>query len=416
MDLTPASKLFIAIAVVLLVCRLLSALSVKFRQPVVVAEMVAGIALGPSLLGMLLPDTQHALMAPDIRPVFAVLGQLGVCLYMFLVGMDFSKTFNRRLLVNSALISVPGIALPLVLGFGAAMLVGLRDPVSAVFIGLVLAITALPVLARIIEDRGLEGTKVASTALAVGLVDDVLAWILLALLLAGGAQTGHRPLPTLVGLGVFVLVLVLVVRPLLGLLMARCPGRTPMALSVAAVLVCCAAATTEMLGLHLVIGAFAVGLAFPACWAGQAITDTIKQFSVTLLLPFYFVYTGLNVDLRVLTDPEGLGVTVLFLVVAMVAKLVAGSVATRLTGERWVDALRVGVLMNARGLMQLVALDIGLRSGLITQSTYSQLVVVAVVTTVVTGPLLSLINRAASRKERVSGPRTPSLSDVRRGL
>ncbi|GLZ28515.1 cation:proton antiporter [Lentzea sp. NBRC 105346] len=395
MDLTPLARLFLALAAVLLVCRILSMVFTRLRQPVVVAEMCAGIALGPSLLGTLLPAASHTFVAPDVRPVLAILGQLGVCLYMFLVGMDFSKTLSKRLLVNSAVVSIPGIVLPLFLGFGTAVLVGVENRITAIFIGLVLAITALPVLARIIEERGLRGSKVASIALAAGLVDDVLAWLLLALLMAVGVGNGHGPLATLAGLAVFALVLVFVVRPLLRRI------RTPAGLSVVAALVFGAAAVTDVLGLHLVIGAFAMGLVFPASEAMQE----LKRVSVVLLLPFYFVYTGLSVDLRVLADPRQLAVTGAFLVVAVAGKVIAGTLATRMTGEGWRAAVQVGVLMNARGLMQLVALDIGLRSGLISQTLYSELVVVAVITTLLTGPLLGLVERVSPQRQPAAAAR-----------
>ncbi|WP_329052152.1 cation:proton antiporter [Amycolatopsis sp. NBC_01488] len=398
---------FLAVAVILVVCRLVCMVAVRLGQPPVVGEMIAGVLLGPSLLGLVLPGAQAALFPDGLRPLLYVGGQIGLVIYMFGAGYEFSLRSIRGSAKSVGAISVAGTVVPLVLGVGVAVFGtswagiakdGVSLTTSAAFVGVALAITAFPMLARIITERGLGGTRFGSLALACGALDDVLAWVLLAVVL--GMHAGSAgPVALAVGGGLlFALLLVLVGRRVLAKAMGSERISADQKMLITALTLFAAAWFTDVVGLYAVFGAFCVGIVFPRVPAADAVLAKIMPIGRIVFLPLFFTYSGLNTRFALLADPKLLLFAVLCVVVAIVGKLGACWGAARLVGESQPVALRVGALINARGLMQLIALNVGLAAGIVSPALFTVLVLVALVTTVMTAPVLSWLDRRDTRK------------------
>ncbi|MFW6695673.1 cation:proton antiporter [Streptomyces sp. MAR4 CNX-425] len=404
-ELAPA--FFLAVVVILVVCRLVTRLLQTVGQPPVVGEMLAGVVLGPSVLGALLPGVEEELFPGELRPVLYVVGQIGLVAFMFHVGWEFRVDRLRGVAGSTLKVSAAGMAAPVALGAGLTLVAGERTgalapgvslTVSALFVGVALAVTAFPMLARIITERGLGGTRYGALSLGAGAVDDVVAWVLLAgvFSLAGGT-------PSLVseavagGVGLVVL-LALVARArgrAVRLAERVAPENLLLGLVGALFLV---GWYTDSVGLYAVFGAFSLGLVFPR---SERLDHTVEKLTPVgaAFLPLFFTYSGLNTDFTLLGDGPVLLFTVGCVAVAVAGKFGACWLAARAAGEPNGVALRVGALMNARGLMQLVALNLGLAAGIVTQAIFSALVVVALVTTVAATPLIALIERVERRRE-----------------
>ncbi|MER7567860.1 cation:proton antiporter [Streptomyces sp. NPDC048523] len=417
------TKFLLCAVTMIVVCKLLTAVMVRLNQPPVVAEMLTGIALGPSLFGLLLPDVQKWMFPDQSRPVLYALGQLGIAFYMFLVGLEFSSSLTKGsgLLRRCITVSVAGISVPFVLGMGVtawlfsgrpSMVPEVGATSGALYIGIVVSITALPMLARIIEERGLLGSRVGTIALGAGALDDVIAWLGIGLILTLTATGEVSPVVTALGFAVFMAVLFGVVRPGLRWFLERKGDQQDTGfLTLVCALLFASCAATEFLGLHVVIGAFALGLAFPKSEALSRWSASVRPFAVGVLLPFYFVYTGLRTDIQLLGSAAMVTGVLLFLAASVLGKLGACTAVQLWHDRDWVQAAQVGVLMNTRGLIQLVALNIGLEAGLITHTVFAQLVVVAVITTVMTSPGLSLLENW-QRKRRAKAPPAPELARI----
>jgi Kef-type K+ transport system membrane component KefB len=392
----------LAVVVILLVCRALTLLLRPLAQPPVVAEMVAGVVLGPSVLGLLLPSVEHHLFPDQLRPVLYVVGQLGLTLYMFQTGYDFRLDRIKPVAKSAALISVAGSATPLALG--AALTWALHDTVDAsppgiplhvtvLFVGVTLAITAFPMLARIITENALTETSFGAISLAAGALDDAAAWILLAgvvSLARGSAGTFVLAAVGAVGLVVLLVALVRLRRPLLRA-SERLSGEQLMLVMLLLLVLC--AWYTDRIGLYAVFGAFSLGAAFPRSPRVDRAVEATGPLSRSLLLPLFFTYSGLNTDTGLLSDPALLLFAVACTAAAIGGKFGACWAAARLGGQPPALALRIGTLMNARGLMQLIAINVGLAEGIVSPSMFTVLVVVAVVTTMMATPLLKLWDR-----------------------
>jgi Kef-type K+ transport system membrane component KefB len=426
-DLT--TRFFLAVAIILVVGKLVSLLVARAGQAPVIGEMVAGVLLGPSLLGAISPRLEAALFPQALLPVINVAGQLGVAALMFQAGRELRNYLAPRLGRTAATISGVGVAVPLAAGIGLTLMAerhvpvvvpGVSAAVTAGFVGITLAITAFPVLARIIVERGLSGTRFASVALACGGIDDVAAWVLLAGVLSLASARSWLFTKALAGAIVFVAVLVLVVRPALKRYLGR-PGLSPQTvLLVTIVLVLVAAWFTTYIGLHAVFGAFSVGLVMPRtapapakepgeALASDLVTTTIDGLS-WLLVPMFFTYSGLNTRFALLANTRVLLFSAAAIAVAILSKGGACWLGARLAGERDPVAKRIGALMNARGLTQLIALNVGLQAGIAGQDLFTSLVLVALVTTIMTAPLLNWIDR------REAGPIAPSAAACRADL
>jgi Kef-type K+ transport system membrane component KefB len=406
-------RFFIAVVAILLFCRLVAWAIGRVGQPPVVGEMIAGVLLGPSLLGEIAPSLETELFPAALKPVLYVAGQIGLVAFMFQAGYEFRSHLNRAIARTALAVSSAGIVAPLVLGtllaFAARGRVeifvrGVPDGATEAFVGVALAITAFPMLARIITERGLSGTRYGSLALASGALDDVVAWCLLAAVLA--AATG-RAKPILVALGgavAFALLVFYGARRLLDRTLR--PGvlsEETRTLVVVAVLFA-AAWWTDEIGLYSVFGAFCIGMAMPRGTIAERTVVTVSTNSRIVFLPMFFVYSGLNTRFALLADRPLLVFSLLAIVAAVLGKFAAVWIAARLSGEPNPTSARLGALMNARGLMQLIALNIGLQEGIVNGELFTALVLVALVTTLMAVPVLSLLDRRLPMPEEPAAP------------
>lgn len=402
-----AALVFLDIAIIVVVARLTAMLFVRFRQPPVIGEILAGIALGPSLLGQLPGDLSTQLFPLDVRPFLRVVAQLGLIIFMFIVGLELDVTLIRGRERAAAAISVTSVALPF--GLGVLLALWLHDHHHriaghevellpfALFIGASMSVTAFPVLARILTERGMHRTQLGALTLACAAVDDILAWTMLAVVLAVVSSSGSLDLPRiLLETLVFVGAMFLIVRPALRRLVPafeRAGRLTPNVLAVVVVGFLVSAYLTDRIGIHAIFGAFVFGVVMPR-ESSQAlfaqILDKLEQVSVLLLLPVFFISTGFNVDVSGLTG-RGTVELLAVLVVACVGKFVGASAAARVLGFRARRAAAVGVLMNTRGLTELVILNVGLAVGVLDLPLFTILVLMAVFTTIITEPLLRLV-------------------------
>ncbi|MCI3928945.1 cation:proton antiporter [Streptomyces sp. AN091965] len=399
-ELGPA--FFLAVVVILVTCRITALALRGLGQPPVVGEMVAGVLLGPSLLGLLAPGVEEELFPEALRPVLFVAGQIGLVVFMFQAGYELRADRLRPVARAAGVISAAGMVVPLALGTGLAWAVhpivdilpgDAPVPVSCLFVGVALAITAFPMLARIITERGLTGTRFGSISLAAGAVDDAVAWVLLAGVLSLSQDSAGPFAKAVAGtLGLF-LMLALLLRarePVARRLERLAPERTLLLVVLTLFL---AAWYTDTIGLYAVFGAFSLGVVFPRCAAVDRAVGALAPAGQIVFLPLFFTYSGLNTDFGLLTGPTLLLVTAACVAAAVLGKFGACWLAARAVGEERGVALRVGTLMNARGLMQLIAINVGLSAGIVTQRMFSMLVVVALVTTLMATPILSLWDR-----------------------
>jgi Kef-type K+ transport system membrane component KefB len=404
-----AVQFFLQLAVILLFCRLVGAIAIRLGQPQVVAEMLAGVLLGPSLFGLLWPDAQHWLFPWDptqkIRDTQSYLfpaSQLGLALYMFVVGMEFRVDIVRRMLKSSVAVSIAGILTPLAFGAGLAWIffnytnlfpakTSLLD--AMLFLGASMCITALPVLARIIQFKKLSGTTIGTVALGAGAINDATAWCLLAVVLSSLDHNWSHALVNIGGGIAYVTFTLLIVRPVLVRAKTRLTKDgtlTEVGLVAALALMALGAWFTDLIGLHAVFGAFVMGAAMPRGVIVRDLIGRIQPLTVALLLPLFFTYSGLNTKIGLLNSGFLWLMCGAVLVAAVVGKGVACWLAARATGIPNREALGIGTLMNARGLMELIIINIGLQRGIISEGLFATLVIMAVVTTIMASPLFDL--------------------------
>ena len=386
------ARFLLAVAVAVVAARLLGWSAVRIRQPRVVGEVLAGIVLGPSLLGAVWPEATEYLFPDQVMPGLKALAQLGLVLFMFLVGVELDPRLLRGRGRTVAYVEFGSLVLPFGLGVLAALWLYPRfgtgtDRLSFVlFIGVAMAITAFPVLVRILQDTGLAGTPVGVVAVAAAALDDVTAWCLLAGAVAATASTGPGEVLVVAGLALaFVLVMLFVVRPLL----ARA-GKVSLPVAVAVALL--SAWATEQVGVHAVFGAFVAGAVMPTDRSVRAPPEEqLTTVTTTVLLPVFFVVVGVSVRVDRLNSLYLWGVTALVVLVATVGKMVGATGGALLAGSSRRDALTLGVLMNTRGLTEIVILTVGLELGVIDTTLFSIGVVMALTTTVVASPLLRVV-------------------------
>ncbi len=415
-NLDLAVHFFLQLAVILIFCRIVGLIAAKFGQPQVVAEMIAGVLLGPSLFGLLLPEAQAWLFpwdktqtARDTQSYLFPVSQLGLALYMFVVGMEFRMDIIQSRLRSSLAVSFAGMAAPFALGALLAWMVhghpelGLFPPgvplgSAMIFLGACLCITAFPMLARIIHFKGLTGTTMGTVAIGAGAIDDAMAWCLLAIVLAKlDGDWSHAMLNIGGGLG-FVLLAFLVIKPLLAKAEASflADGKlTDGGFVLGLALMALGAWWTDYIRLHAVFGAFVMGAAIPRTAMARDLISRIQPLAVALLLPLFFTYSGLNTKIGLINTPTLWLVCGAVLLAAIAGKGLACYLAARATGIPHREAMGIGTLMNARGLMELIIINIGLQKGVISEGLFATLVLMAVITTLMASPLF----------DRVVGPR-----------
>ncbi|SOE32338.1 cation:proton antiporter [Streptomyces sp. OK228] len=390
------------IAVVLVAGLVLGRLARWLRQPVVIGEIVAGIVLGPSLLGRLPGDPTQVLFPADVRPLLSAVSQIGLVLFMFVVGWEFEKQLVRPHAGLAAKVSLLSVAVAFGTGIGLAALIhpahatvaGREIPFGAfaLFMGTALSVTAFPVLARILTDRKLMSTRVGSLALACAAVDDVLAWYLLAFVSALVKADGdHLALLRVGALSLcYVALMLFAVRPLLARLV-RLPAALadrPALLTAVCAGVLLSAWVTSWIGLHAIFGAFLFGFVMPRePDLARKLRTPVEQIS-RIFLPVFFIVTGLGVDLGAL-GTGGYLMLVSAVGAACAGKLIGTMIPARLSGLSWTEAWDLGVLMNTRGLTELVVLNAGVSMGVLDGTVFTVLVITALVTTAMAGPLLS---------------------------
>lgn len=398
-----AAHFFLQLVVILGACALMRALMRRIGQSPVVGEMIAGVLLGPSLLGAIAPGAASWIFAKGDKPVLYAVASLGLTLYMFVVGLEFRIDLFCSQFRKAATVSAAGILVPFLLACGIALwlvceggyftpLVG--APMACLFIGAALSITAFPMLARIIIEHGLSGSTVGTIALAAGSMDDAAAWALLATVL-GCISHDIRLVAAALGGGLlYAGFCLLIIRPLLrGRL--KDPGR-PESLALLMLLLAMGAWVTDLIGLYSVFGAFILGLAIPRGGPAEKTASIVSPLTVAVLLPFFFTYSGLNTCIGLLDTLHLWGVCVLLILAAVMGKLLACYGAARLSGVAHGDALTIASLMNARGLMELILLNIGLQAGIITQTLFTMLVLMAVVTTLMAAPGFNAAKRSSA--------------------
>jgi Kef-type K+ transport system membrane component KefB len=386
-------RMLLAVVVVILAVQVIGWLTSRAGQPRVIGEIIAGVLLGPSLLGLLVPGVSAYLFPGPVVDGLRILSQFGLALFMLLVGMHLDLPFVRASGRTVAVVAQASIVVPFGLAVGLAALAypvfgeGV-DPVPfCVFLGSAMAVTALPVLARLLVEVGLHRNRVGAIALAASAINDVIAWCLVALVAAlhGSARPGGAALTLGLALPFFA-VMVFVVRPLL----ARWEQLPMWAVLVVTI---GSAWVAEQVGIHAIIGAFAAGVAMPRRqeWLKQ-IDDRLDVIVRNLLLPIFFVVAGLSARVDQLASAAWLLLAAVT-VVATVGKLGAATIAARIAGERWADSVTLGILMNTRGITELVILSIGLQLGIISTTVYTVMVLMALFTTLMAAPLLALVRR-----------------------
>lgn len=389
--------LLLALAAVVVIGRLFGRVLARFGQPPVIGDIVAGIALGPSLLGLVSPAASLSILPPPVAPYLSVVAQLGVIIYMFLVGLELNPAVIRGQMRATVATALASVVVPF--GLGAALAVYLYPRLStaavpfghfALFLGIALSITAFPVLARILDDRGMTGTRLGTAALTCAAIADVVAWCLLAFVV-GVVQARVGSLFVVAGLTVgFVAVMFFVVRPLFRRLSVPSRGRSAhdvVALALASMLL--AALATETIGVHAIFGAFLLGAVIPHDGElARSLERSLGDLATVLLLPAFFAVTGMRTEVGLLSGGSQWAICGLIVLVATVGKFGGTFAAARLTGMDGRHAGGLGVLMNTRGLMELVVLNIGLDLGVISSTLFTMLVVMALVTTLATTPIL----------------------------
>jgi len=406
----PISRLLIQIIAIVLATRLVGSLVATCGQPSVVGEVVAGILLGPSLLGWFWPGVQSFVFPRESLGGLNLLSQLGVCLFMFVVGLELEVGQLQNMAKTAVMVSNVGIVFPFSLGVTMALFLysryaapGTSFTSFALFMGISLSITAFPVLARILKDRGIEKTFLGTTAIACAAVDDVTAWIILAFVIAIAHSTSLSS--TIFGVGmvfVYVGLMFFVVRPILPRLLdsGEKEADTPSVGAVVAVLllVLTSGLATELIGVHVLFGAFIAGVIMPQRHAfREHVAVRLQHFSALFLLPIFFAFSGLRTSIGLLDKPSAWLVCFIIIGVATIGKLGGTMLAGRLTGMGWNDAFSLGALMNTRGLVELVALNIGYDLGILPPRIFTMMVLMALVTTLLTGPLMNLAGRIKGR-------------------
>ncbi|HEX5071007.1 MAG TPA: cation:proton antiporter [Vicinamibacterales bacterium] len=414
----PLARLLLQIVLVILAARLFGAAARRVHQPSVIGEMAAGIALGPSLLGAVSPGAYQALFPASSFAVLGLLSQIGVILFMFIVGLDFNWAHVRHRARSAVIISNISIVLPFLLGVCSALALyadhapaGISFRAFGLFMGIAMSVTAFPVLARILDEKQMLTTPVGTMALSCAALNDVTAWVLLAFVVAVVTAAGSigNAIVTIASTALFAGVMILIARPLVRRVLEARAGQDTFSKERMALVIgiaFAAALVTEIIGIHALFGAFLAGATLPA---GddfrEGLRDRLESFSSVLLLPLFFAFTGLRTQVGLVDDASSWLMLAGIIVVATAGKLGGSALAARSTGMDGKNAFVLGALMNTRGLMELIALNVGYDLGVISQEIFTVLVLMAIVTTAMTSPLVSLAGITPPLKRPLSGSR-----------
>lgn len=412
---------FLQFTIIVVVCRLVGWAARRVGQAQVVGEMIAGVLLGPSLFGAVLPEWSDYLFprhlpasggsqgwtAHPSMSILYVVSQLGLALYMFVVGLEFNVSLLAERGKAALWVSSAGILFPFALGVAATpILLGtpglffgkdISFGPAALFVGAAMSITAFPMLARILYEHRIAATPTGTLTLAAGAMNDALAWGLLAVVLATSQNDYRVAVIALVGGTVFAVGSFGLARPILALLEERTRRlnelrQSTLAAALAYMLLACW--ITEVIGLYAVFGAFVAGACMPRGRVADELKSKIETLCSVVLLPLFFTFTGLNTQIGLLNTPYLILIAALLCILAILGKGLGCAFAARMSGESWKSSATIGTLMNARGLMELIILNIGLQQGIITGQLFTTLVLMAMITTLMTSPLFRLFNRS----------------------
>jgi Kef-type K+ transport system membrane component KefB len=423
-----AVQFFLQLAFILSVCRIVGLLARKIGQPQVVGEMIAGVVMGPSLLGLLLPGLQQQLFPKAAMGLLYASSQVGLVLYMFLIGVEFDTNLIRQRLRGAASVSLAGILTPFALGSLLALPLVQQSGFfnknvvtweAMLFMGAAMSVTAFPMLARIIFERGLAGTSLGTLALAAGSIDDAAAWSILAILLAIFKKNSVIALSAIVGGVLYAVVMLFVAKPLLRRLSPIAERRGgisgPMLASVLILVMLCAW-ITDTLGIYAIFGGFILGTAIPRGVFAYQLRKTLEPLVTNFMLPLFFVYSGLNTRIGLVNTLLLWGIALLVFLSASFGKGIACWLAALLNKEPNREAMAIGSLMNARGLMELILLNIGLEQGIITPTLFTILVLMAIVTTLLASPIFELVygrhRKSMTSAEQVVTVDSPFMPEV----
>jgi Kef-type K+ transport system membrane component KefB len=401
----PLAILLAQIVSIILVARLFGWICKRIGQPSVVGEIVAGIVLGPSLVGLYWPEFSAALFPSQSLGNLQFLSQIGLILFMYVVGMELDLNVLRSRAHEAVVISHASIIVPFALGMGLSYFIyqsfapqNVQFLSFGLFMGIATSITAFPVLARIVQERGIHKTKMGAIAITCAAADDITAWCILAAVIAivkaGSFQSSIFVIILAIG---YVFVMLKLIRPFLkriGDLHATQENLSKPVVAIFFITLILSSYLSEIIGIHALFGAFMAGAIMPENSKFRSVfIDKIEDVALVLLLPLFFVFTGLRTQIGLLDDPELWKVTGLIILVSVGGKFVGSALAAKFVGQNWKDSLTIGALMNTRGLMELVVLNIGYDLGVLGPEIFAMMVIMALVTTVMTGPALDTINR-----------------------
>ena len=396
--------LIIQIITIIACSRFLGFFFSRIGQPSVIGEILAGILLGPSLLGLYFPEVSSMIFPVSSLGNLQFLSQIGLILFMFVIGMELDVNVLKSKAKDAIFISHVSIVFPFSLGVGLAYFTYLDFAPNnvqfisfALFMGISMSVTAFPVLARIVQERGLTKSKLGIIAITSAAIDDVTAWCLLAIVIAIVKAGAFTPALVTIGLSlVYVLFMLLVLRPFLNRLGSIYTNRETISRGIIALvflILLSSAWATEVIGIHALFGAFLAGVVMPPNLNFRKIlVDKLEDVALVLLLPLFFVFTGLRTQIGLLNDSSLWYTCLLVILIAIVGKFLGSALAARYVGQTWKDSLSIGALMNTRGLMELIVLNIGYDLGILSPEMFAMLVLMALVTTFTTGPMLSMIN------------------------
>jgi len=422
----PVSLLLLQVIAILLVARLIGMLLRKVGQPIVIGEMIAGILLGPSFLGLLSPGTMSFLFPQQSLGSLGLLSQIGIITFMFVVGMDLNLKHIRQKAHAAVLVSHASIIVPFFLGTVFSLLIyrsfapgNVHFTPFALFMSVAMSITAFPVLARILEDRRLTKTPLGNTAIACAAVDDVTAWCILAAVISIAKASGFTGVViTILLTFLFIVVMFFILKPRIARLISTVDfeRQTSRGVLVAIVLafVLASALFTETIGIHALFGAFLAGVIMPSdSGLRKFLTERLEVITSCFLLPLFFAFTGLRTQIGLLNDWSSWLLCAVVIAVAITGKLGGSTLAARWAGMAWSDSLSLGILMNTRGLVELIVLNIGYDLGILSPRVFSMMVIMAITTTFMTGPLLSLLAFWRRRELKASVPSLNLATDER---
>ena len=415
----PLSLLLIQIVVIVFISKLLASLVRRIGQPMVVGEVIAGILLGPSVLGLFLPAVSQFIFQPASLPNLNFLSQLGLILFMFIIGLELDVQLLKHKAHTAVVVSHASIIIPFAMGVSLAYFLYAKFApphisflAFGLFMGIAMSITAFPVLARILHERGLTKTALGSLAITCAAADDVTAWCILAAVIAV-VQAGNAisALFTVLISFVYVIAMLKLVRPWLERVETKYPSTENLNRTfavVAFVVLFLSALTTEVIGIHALFGAFLAGASMPAhAQFRKLLASRIEDVSLVILLPLFFAFTGLKTQIGLLNDSTTWLVCGLIILVAVAGKFGGSSLAARFTGQSWSDSFALGALMNTRGLMELIVLNLGYDLGVLSPTIFTMMVLMALVTTFMTAPALYWIERIRWKLESMSTKSLP---------